>query len=197
MPKSSINVERISPVTLLIVDMINDFEFEGGDEMFPHALNAARSIAELKRAAAEQGWATVYVNDNYGKWREDFDGQVKRIRKASDQGRQIAEVILPGRDDHYVLKPQRSAFFETPLEMLLEAFETTTVIVTGVAADICVLFTAHDAYMRGFEIVVPFDCTAAIKQSHRDDTLKLLKRVAHADVRPSADLIPNIRQGNL
>jgi nicotinamidase-related amidase len=197
MPKASINVKKISPVALLIVDMVNDFQFEGGDEMFGHAFEAARAIAELKQVMAEKEWATVYVNDNCGEWQQDFDQQVKRIAKASEPGRKIIELLRPGREDHYILKPQRSGFFETPLAMLLEAFETHTVIVTGVAADICVLFTAHDAHMRGFKVAVPADCTAAIKQSHRDDTLKLLKRIAHVDVRPSAELIEDIRAGNL
>lgn len=181
----------------MIVDMINDFQFEGGDEMFGHALEAARAVAELKKAVTEQGWATIYVNDNYGNWREDFDDQVRRIEKTSESGRKIVELLRPDADDHYVLKPQRSGFFETPLTMLLEAFETKTVIVTGVAADICVLFTAHDAHMRGFKVAVPADCTAAIKPTYRDDTLKLLKRVAHADVRPSAELIADIQEENL
>lgn len=197
MPKASINVKRISPVTLLIVDMINDFQFEDGQEMFGHALEAAQAIAGLKKVMAEQELASVYVNDNCGAWQQDFDQQVKRIAKTSEPGRKIIEILRPEREDHYVLKPQRSGFFETPLAMLLEAFETHTVIVTGVAADICVLFTAHDAYMRGFKVAVPADCTAAIKQSHRDDTLKLLKRIAHVDVRPSAELIGDIRAGNL
>jgi nicotinamidase-related amidase len=92
-----------------------------------------------------------------------------------------------------VLKPQRSGFYETPLSVLLASLEISRLIVTGFTTDICVLFTAHDAYMRGFDVLVPSDCTAAVEGEFHDSALKLMERVANVDTGSSdaIDLTPN------
>ena len=98
------------------------------------------------------------------------------------------ERIRPAENDLYVLKPQRSGFYETPLAVLLESMEISSLILAGVTTDICVLFTAHDAYMRGFSLAVPSDCTAAVEKHYKDHALELIERVTEADVRPSTEL---------
>ena len=102
------------------------------------------------------------------------------------EGREIVKLLEPQSDDYYVLKPHRSAFYSTTLELLLRDLETTTLIVTGVTTDICVLFTANDAYMRGFDLVIPRDCVAAVKPAHTKQAMEFIKRVLKADT-PSAD----------
>ena len=60
--------------------------------------------------------------------------------------------LLPEKDDYFVLKPKHSAFYQTNLEILLNYLGVRTLIMTGMAADICVLFSANDAYMRDFRV---------------------------------------------
>ena len=69
--------------------------------------------------------------------------------------------LRPHDGDYFVLKPQHSAFYCTVLELLLEHLGTRTLVMAGFAANFCVLFTANDAHMRGFRLVVPADCTAS------------------------------------
>ena len=167
--------------------MISAYEYEDGDAVFRSALPAARNIADLRKRAAEAGIPVIFVNDNFGAWRNDFASTVDTA-KASERGSQIVELLPPSPDDYHVLKPQRSGFFATPLDLLLAALGAKRVIITGVTTDMCVLFTAHDAYMRGFEIIVPHDCCGAVDPEHHKQTIGLLERVVKADVRPAAEI---------
>ena len=174
--------ESPSNAALLILDMISDFEFDDGDKLFPYALKAARSLKALKDRARTAGVPVLFVNDNFGKWHKDFGAYVRSIEKRSEKGRQIIELLGPEKDDYHILKPQRSAFYATPLEVLLLTLDVSDLIITGITTDICVLFSAHDAYMRGYKLSVPSDCTAAVTAAYHKDALRLMKRVVYADV---------------
>ena len=171
----------------MIVDMIADFGFEDGEQLFTHALPVARRIADLKKRAAQASVPAIYVNDNYHRWKDDFKATM-RSAESSKIGKQIVEILRPDADDFYVLKPQRSGFFGTPLDFLLENLDVSNLIVTGVTTDICVLFTAHDAYMRGYSVSVPGDCSAAVDVHDHQSALRLVARVADADIRDSEDI---------
>src|SRR5213079_120018 len=129
----------------------------------------------------------IFVNDNYGEWRNDFHATLEAARR-SELGSQILEPIDIGTEDYHVLKPQRSGFFSTPLEVLLATLKVSTLIITGIATDLCVLFTANDAYMRGYELLIPSDCTAAVTEERKNETLRLLERIADADTTASSDV---------
>jgi nicotinamidase-related amidase len=169
---------------VLIVDMIGDFGFENGDELFAHALPIARRIAAFKERATQASVPVIYVNDNYHKWKDDFKATM-RAAESSNRGKQIATILRPGPEDYYVLKPQRSGFFGTPLNFLLESLHVSKLIVTGITTDMCVLFTAHDAYMRGFTVSVPSNCTAAADVNDHKSALRLLSRIADANINDS------------
>jgi nicotinamidase-related amidase len=173
---------------VLIVDMINDFRFDDGKSLFRKALPVAKAIVKLRERADNARVPVVYVNDNFAKWHDTFLTTIETIERSSDEGREIVSLMRPAKEDYYVLKPNRSGFYKTPLEILLADLKVTEVIVTGVTTDMCVLFTAHDAYMRGLGVTVPRDCTAAIEPSHKTQSLKLLERVANADTRPADEV---------
>jgi nicotinamidase-related amidase len=173
---------------LLIIDLISDFEFEDGDKLFPQALAAADNVARLKAKAKKSAMPVIYVNDNYGRWNDDFSAYKKFIREGSEKGRKLLDLIEPEPDDYFILKPQRSGFYATALGVLLLSMNVSTVIVTGVTSDICVLFTAHDAYMRGFHVRVPGDCSAAVERRYHDEAMNLLARVADADTGESSGI---------
>jgi len=174
-----------SAVALLIVDMINDLDFEGGPRLLRHALPAARAIRALKRRAARAGAPAIYVNDNFGQWRSDFRQIVAHCGAEGACGAPLVEALRPEDDDYFVIKPKHSGFFSTTLELLLDSLGARTLILTGIAADICVLFTANDAYMRDFEIVVPADCVASESEERARQALDLMRRHLKADTGPS------------
>jgi nicotinamidase-related amidase len=175
-------------VALLLIDVINDLEFPEGDQLLQHALPMARRIAALKQRASSQQVPVVYVNDNFGRWRSDFNAQVEHCLRDGVRGKPVVELLRPGADDYFVLKPKHSGFFSTTLDTLLEYLGVRAVVLTGLAANICVLFTANDAYMRDFHLAVPSDCVASNTLEDNAYALEQMRTVLKADVRPSAEL---------
>jgi nicotinamidase-related amidase len=173
-------------VALLVIDMINAFDFEGAEAMLPRALAAARAVSSLKQRARQANVPVVYVNDNFGRWRSDFHEVLEHCLRSP--GRHIAGLLRPDRDDYFVLKPKHSGFQYTTLDVLLEHLGCERLILTGVAGNFCVLFTAHDAYMREFHLVVPSDCIASATEDDDRAALEHMAKVTKADTRPSAEL---------
>jgi nicotinamidase-related amidase len=182
------NAPDESSVVLLIIDMINAFDFDGAERMLPRALAAARAVAALKRRACDAGVAVVYVNDNFGKWRSDFRSLLRHVIDDACPGKPIAQLLEPDEEDYFVLKPKHSGFQFTTLDVLLEHLGAETLVLTGVAGNFCVLFTAHDAYMRDYRLAVPRDCVASLTEEHDRYALAHMAEVTKADVRPSAEL---------
>jgi nicotinamidase-related amidase len=176
-----------SPVALIIIDMISTFYFEDGEALFEQTRPIIPKLAELRRRCKQANIPVVYVNDNYGKWQSDWSKLIEHCRE-SDRGRQVLERLQPDADDYFILKPKQSGFFATTLETLLLYFKAHTLILTGVAGDICVLFTAHDAYMRDYQIVVPKDCIASNSAELTAQALDQMERVMKADTRPSSEI---------
>jgi len=183
------NAPDNSPLALLIIDMINDFEFPGGDRLYEFALPAAHRIADLKRDAKSHGIPTVYVNDNWGRWRSDFASQVLHCLKDDVCGAPIARLLRPEPDDYFVLKPKHSAFYATPLDVLLTHLKARTLILTGVAGNSCILFSASDAYIRDYHLVIPSDCVASQSVEENERCLLHMRDTLDANIRPSKELL--------
>jgi len=177
------NAPDESAAALLVIDMINRFDFEGAEAMLPRARAAAHAIAALKRRAKQAGMPAVYVNDNFGRWRSDFRSLLGHVMEEGCPGKPIAELLRPEGDDYFVLKPKHSGFQHTTLDVLLAHLGCETLILTGVAGNFCVLFTAHDAYMRDFGLRVPSDGVASIDPRANRRALGQMRTLLGADVR--------------
>ncbi len=170
-PSSSVRAAPLpcSSVALVLVDFINPLDFEGAEDLLAPALAAARATARLKRRLARQGVPAIYANDNYGTWQSDFREVLERCRALPGERGALADLLAPGAGDLTVLKPRHSAFFATPLDLLLRQIGVEKIVLVGLAADMCVHFTAVDAFMRGYAVWVPGDCVASeTAQAHRD-----------------------------
>jgi nicotinamidase-related amidase len=183
---SRIRTEPVEPsrTVLLLVDYINPLRFDGGEEIAASALQAARKTAALRRMVSAGGMRTVFANDNYGMWGTDIHALWKDCAALPGAPGRIARALTPRKKDLSVLKPRHSAFYATPLEILLRQLSCKRLIVTGLAADSCVLFSAMDAYLRGYSLWIPSNCVAAESDGARDTALELMRRVLKADVRP-------------
>ena len=182
------NVPDDSSVVLILIDLINDFEFDGSDEMFKNTLAIAQPIAKLKKTAKEAGIPVIYVNDNFGKWQSDFRKLVDHCLDDNVKGKPIAKLLRPDDQDYFVLKPKHSAFYSTSLDLLLRYLKAHTLILTGIAGNICVLFTANDGYMRDFNLVIPEDCIASESEADNHHALAYMSKVLKADTRLSTDI---------
>jgi nicotinamidase-related amidase len=173
---------------LLVLDMISDFRFPDGAAVARVARRIAPHIARLKERAREAGMACIYVNDNPGRWRSDSSALISHCLSASAPARDIVEQIEPGDTDYFILKPRHSAFYATPLNVLLEHLGTKRLLLTGVSSHQCVLFTANDAHLRNYELVIPSDCIASPIARENRFALTYFKSVLSARVAPARAL---------
>jgi nicotinamidase-related amidase len=192
MPEKNINLHGSAPdkheLALLLVDVINDFDFPEADQLLKYARPMARTLLRLKRRAQDAGVPVIYVNDNFGRWKSDFRRTVDHCAQHGC-GRDVVKLLRPEETDYFVLKPKHSGFFSTTLETLLRYLETQTLILTGIAGNFCVLFTANDAYMRDFNLFVPRDCTVSNTKRENESALRLMKKFLKADTRSSSRIV--------
>lgn len=152
---------RAHKAVLLLVDFMNPLDFNGADKLAPKAIAAAKKALALKRRCREARIPVIYANDNFGRWESQFAEVVRSCVERGGPSAQLAQLLAPEDGDLSILKPRHSAFYGTPLEFLLEALGAQCLILTGLAADSCVLFTACDAFMREYPVWVPPDCVAS------------------------------------
>jgi len=187
MPKRNSDLHGSAPdkceTALLIVDVINDLDFPEAKQLLRFVPSMARRISALRQRARKAGIPVVYVNDNFGRWRSDLPSLVEHCLKG--KARAMVDRLRPDHDDYFVLKPKHSGFFSSTLETLLRYLGTRDLIITGIAGNYCVLFTANDAYMRDYSLTVPSDCVISNTVQENRQALKLMRHYLRADTRPS------------
>jgi nicotinamidase-related amidase len=169
---------------LLIVDMMNMLDFPEGALLARRAAPVARRIARLKQRFVERGAPVVYANDNFGAWHMDFRTLVEVC--AQGTGREWVDALRPDGTDYYILKPKHSAFFATPMRVLLGQLHVGRLVLCGVATDVCIAATAIDAHMHGFEVIVPADCVQAETAARNAAALRWLETSFQVNTGPAA-----------
>ncbi len=162
---------------LLILDMLNTFDFPEARLLHPSALKAAQSIAALKEKFKTQNLPVIYVNDNFGNWQSNWEKIYQMCSSPDCLGKDIAETLKPTDSDYFILKPMHSGFYSSSLESLLNTLEVDLLYITGIAGNICVLFTVNDAHMRHYKIVVPKDCIASNTKEDNEFALRQFREV--------------------
>jgi nicotinamidase-related amidase len=180
--------EKRGSVALLLIDVINAFDFEGSEGIVAAAEAAATPIASLSARARAASVPVIYANDNFGQWRSDFRSTVQACSSKDKPGWRVSERLSPREGDFFVLKPRHSGFYATPLDLLLEQLKVETLVMCGFAANICVLFTANDAKMRGYSVIVPPDCTASNSPQLNQQALEQMQLVCNARLQPSEEV---------
>ena len=174
------------PTALLIIDVLTTFQFPDGDAILRSALKMRDALVRLKSRARAASVPVLYVNDNFGDWRSEKEVLLGRCLEA--KGSEFVRPLVPDSEDYFVLKPLHSAFYMTPLEVLLQHLQVETLILTGLTSNSCITITAHDANMRGFDIYIPPDCSCARNDREHNQALAQLAAMAGANLTPSSSL---------
>jgi nicotinamidase-related amidase len=192
MPTKNASLHGSAPdknkTALLLIDVINDLEFPEANQMMEAAVTMARNLSRLKKRAKKVGVPAIYVNDNFGRWKSDFRATIEHCVKKNVRGRAVTKILRPKEEDYFVLKPKHSGFFATTLETLLRYLGSETLILTGIAGNFCVLFTANDAYMRDYNLIVPRDCTVSNTPEENEAALELMRKFLKARTPPGKDV---------
>ncbi|WP_404446736.1 cysteine hydrolase [Sutcliffiella horikoshii] len=172
---------------LLIIDIINDFQFKHGSILAEKTTRIVPNIEAIKKYMHKEGLPVIYINDHYNLWQADYDKIMEKCR--NEWSEPIMKALYPTGDDFFLIKPKHSAFFGTALHTLLSQLNVKKLILTGLAGNICVLFTANDAYMREFELVIPNDAIASADDQDHTYALRMMENVLKADVSPTAKIL--------
>lgn len=178
---------------LLIIDVINDLDFPGGERVLPWARRMIKPLAAARKAAHDRDVPVIYANDNYGHWHSSFSEVYDHCIRRAARGREVVKRLRPTTKDYFVLKPRHSAFFATSLRPLLEYLKVERLILSGIATNLCVLFTAHDAHMYGYELVVLSDCCAAESDEDHNLALDQLQRFCGSEICKSEEWQATLR----
>lgn len=179
-------MKKTSNQALLIIDMINDFQFNYGPILAKQAEDISHNISSLKKRMKSTGSPTIYINDHYQLWQADFS---KIAEKCTNQlSQKIIHKLYPEDDDFFLIKPKHSAFYGTALNTLLYSLDIKELIITGIAGNICVLFTANDAYMREYNLTIPADCIASNTVEDNNFALKMMENTLKASISKSTDI---------
>lgn len=176
--------KRTSPTALILIDFIDARLSRKSAHLVASTLRAAQQVARLKVRAKQTGIPVIFANDHHGNWKKEFATLVDTCRRSGSDGERLMKLLQPDADDFVILKPRHSAFYGTPLEFLLEELRIKRLILAGIEADMCIMFTANDAYMRKFKLWVPGNCIGAKSTSRSQAALRFMKVNLQADVRP-------------
>lgn len=182
------NVPDTARAALILVDVLNDLDFPQNEYLLTQAPQLSQAIQRLKKRCADVGIPAIYVNDNRGKWRSDIHEVLRSVSRPNAPGSAFVQALVPTAKDYVVLKPKHSAFFATPLEVLLNSLGAKSLIFAGVTANACVLISAGDAYTHGYRIAVPRDCVASLTAKDHGRALLLMEKSFGADTKPSEEL---------
>ncbi|WP_191559265.1 isochorismatase family cysteine hydrolase [Metabacillus idriensis] len=179
-------MEKKDSCALLIIDMINNFKFKHGEVLAEQANQVSEQILELKKKMQQKNYPIIYINDHYKLWQADFQKISEKC--TNDLSRPIIEKLYPDETDFFLIKPMHSAFYGTALNMLLDNLYIKHLILKGIAGNICVLFSANDAFMRGYKLSVPSDCIASNDKEDNEYALRMMENVLKADTSNSSTL---------
>jgi nicotinamidase-related amidase len=178
-----------SNTALLLIDVINKLDFPDNEELLAGLPQLAENLARLKRAARQAQVPVIYLNDNFNNWHSNFNEQLDACTKSDSNGRELAIALKPTKQDFFVLKPMHSGFFGTPLNILLKKLGAKTLVLAGIAADICVMYTANDAYMRDYKLIVVSDGVISNHQQLTDSALERMRGLLKARIASVDELV--------
>jgi nicotinamidase/pyrazinamidase len=166
---------------LIIADMLNDFVNEGASLEVPKARTIINNIKKEIKKARKKKIPIIYCCDAHKENDPEFQLWPKHsVRKT--EGAKVIKQLEPQKEDYIIEKTSYACFYKTSLDRLLKKLGRNHVILTGVVTNICVLYTAAEAYMRGYKITIPEDCVAALTQREHQFALQQMKRIFHAEI---------------
>ncbi len=182
--------ERCDPrwSALIVVDVQNDFASpkgsaaQRGDDMSDSLAMVPRLI-RLIDEARRVGLAVVYIKTTHSEWtdtpswiyRKSQQSALNTCREGT-WGAEFYDGISPLPGERVVIKHRYSAFINTDLNTVLKAKGIESVLVTGIATNVCVETTARDAYMYDYYVTMVSDCAAAYDAKLHENTLENIRR---------------------
>ena len=171
---------------LIVVDMLNAYDHPDAEKLTQSVEQTLPTMARLIERAADEAALTIYVNDNFGEWTSNRDDLLRTALEG--KFRHLVEPIAPRDDTLFVVKARHSIFYQTPLEYLLGEEDVDRVVLVGQVTEQCILYSALDAYIRKFQVVVPRDAVAHIHEDLADASLRMMEINMAAEIVDADDV---------
>jgi len=182
--------ERCHPskAALIVVDVQNDFVSRDGSaakrgEDVGAAMAMVPNLLRLIEEGRRVGLIIVYIRTTHSEWtdtpswiyRTSQKGGLSTCREGT-WGAEFYKGISPLPSERVVIKHRYSAFINTDLNTVLKARNIQSVLVCGVATNVCVETTARDGYMFDYYVTMIDDCSAAYETKLHLGTLENMRR---------------------
>ncbi|MEH3132463.1 MAG: cysteine hydrolase [Mycolicibacterium neoaurum] len=178
----------MADTAVLVTDMMNNYRHPDAEPLAASAAQIIEPLGDLiHRARARDDVTVIYVNDNYGDFTAVWDDIVRDARNGAHP--ELVEPILPTKDCLRLHKVRHSAFYATPLDHLLNRLGVSKVIITGQVTEQCVLYTALDAYVRHYDVIVPPDAVAHIDPALAEAACQMMHRNMRAELVAAQDCL--------
>ncbi len=172
---------------LIVIDMLNAYDHEDAESLAESVKEKLPQIVELRNIAGERDDVMlVYVQDNHDSWNAERDDLVERACQGKHP--ELVEPIAPVGRVALLQKGRHSIYYQTALDHLLQVEDVQRVVLVGQVTEQCILYSALDAYLRGYDVVVPPDAVAHIDEELAGAALEMMKRNMHADLTPAAEV---------
>src|SRR5437899_1167422 len=172
--------DPVSDVAVLVIDMLNTYRHEDANVLAGHVADIVEALAGLISQTRDRDDVDlIYINDNYGDFTADFDDLVEKALRGARPD--LILPIAPSESCLRLLKVRHSAFYASSLDYLLGRLEAQRLILTGQVTEQCILYTALDAYVRHFDVVVAPDAVAHIDPELSDAALTMMHMNMHAE----------------
>jgi len=177
----------VPETALIVIDMLNAYDHEDADALAQSVREQLPQIVELRDQARERDDVLlVYVNDNHDAWDVGREELVERA--LAGEHHELVEPIAPRDPLPFLPKGRHSIFYQTAVDHLLRIEDVERVILVGQVTEQCILYSALDAYLRGYDVVVPPDAVAHIDETLAKAALAMMEHNMHADLVPAADV---------
>lgn len=166
---------------LLVIDMQRDFVDAGAPIECPGAREVVAPILQLQALARAERMPVIYTQEAHRAAKVDFglelDYEEPEHCLEGTPGIELLPALAPQPGDHLIIKRRYSGFFATDLDLLLRGLAVDTLILVGVATDVCVRATAQDAQQLGYRVVVPRECVAGTSPAQHEAALRNIEYV--------------------
>lgn len=167
---------------LLVIDMLNDFVLDSGKLTCGKASQAIiPAIIAQASEARKKAIPVLYVCDNHLPDDQEFKLYPPHCITGTE-GAQIVSELRPATNDFIIPKRRYNGFFETQLDLTLRELDVKELIITGVCTNICVFYTAADARMRGYDIIIPKSCVASFDLQAHEFALREMEKIIKAQI---------------
>jgi nicotinamidase-related amidase len=177
----------VPETALIVVDMLNTYDHDDAELLATSVREQLPQIIDLRdEAMRRDDVLLVYVNDNRDAWDA---GREALVERALDGERpDLVEPIAPTDPVPFLPKGRHSIFYQTALDHLLRIETVERLVLTGQVTEQCILYSALDAYLRGYDLIVPPDAVAHIHERLAQAALQMMERNMHADLTPAAQV---------